>query len=971
MHQQSKKAPLLLLPDPADHEKGKAPSSQPIAPAHAAAAAAAMVMFEPDANKDYSVFDLQPARVSSSQWRLLKGKGNSKSKSHKAGDEDTITTSSSSVQSRFANERRRTIYPVNGAIPLRSSPPTKKRSSPSTNRRSSPTNRRINSPPHSSWDVTIVSPEQQKNKMPMHVSSPLMRPDASLSRRKDLQHTNNSNINSTTATTGLSPKRPRPYSPYTDEIPMVIMNGEDVSDSDTPLRYQQRATMVTEGSGLKMGSTSLYSLSKLDSHPTEPPSTAMPLATAPLATIRKIDFLTAIKRSNPSFLTAVTNKLKTSRSAAAMTMSINDDLSSISSMDFGVSEGSIAEAVPAVTHQSMQQKAPHHTSLSALDVKKTADVGDSTNNRMGNLIIRSNSPSRIKKGATVLENKSYSKTKAFGAFLVKTDSSVSTDSKMNAVAAKTTSEQHRASQISSSAINHDLRFDEAVKKHNIKNIERMLRQEEKLSGLCSALMITAPLGRKAKNSQTVLASTGGVPTQQSIVDDNRSSTASIKDKFSDSGNPIPSDQTLPVDFLDHDSASDKGFLKYLEGGGKHFRDSFESVLSRDEDNINTHRSEKRNDDGRGEGDGMLEGMLVATNTRKDSSDSIAIPDVALQYLEALQSVDGDDLSSITLSSLRHPSRQSLAIKSISTSILDSPPLNGNSSTNNNNHNNNNNNNNNSPQRALSSDGSLRKPSSVGPPNTTTTATVLVMPMVHHTDKSKNKKILHMRSYVDEEGKLQGEDFLVEKNLFETLRDTDLVLDPPPDFNAMRLQHKDTTRLATIKHPYLSLPGVKPVKYPKELSRGTTSVRQPYSIDMLHSQFAQMVNAPQLNLQTIADNSIDNIHKKQATQQLKTIAENTDDVAVAEPVFLGNSSAYIVSTDAYSSYARRSKSAPWLPNGSLEPMETNRSNKRLGMQEKFDLLRYSPHDPSKQIMTIKGQEAARNAFESFVSTQITM
>ena len=1042
MHQQPKRAPLLLLPDSNEYEKEKAPSIQPIAPIQAAAAAAAMIMFEPDASKDYSVFDLQPARVSSSQWRLLKGSSNNSNKSNKKSnssnnnnnnnksktttDDDTITTSS--VQSRSTNERRRTIYPVNGAVPVRSAPPTRRINSPPT--------RRINSPSSSSpssWDITIVSPEMKKT----NVSSPLMRPDASPSRRKDVQPTHHSNsnsnniINSSATIAGTSsPKRPRPYSPYTDEIP-VLIHGENamLSDSGIPLRYQQRATIVTEGSGLKMGSTSLYSVSKLDPHHHHPTtataaatdaaesSTAMLRTTAPIATIRKIDFLTAIKRINPSFVTA-DNKFKTSTSAAATaaTAAINDDLSSISSMDhFRASEDSHEQAPPPL----------HTTSLSALDMKTMIKKKEkhTAGSSSGGIIRSANSPSRIKKGSTAAlieyHNKYHNKTtttKTFGAIVVKTDdASIDTDSKMNTAHATahatakmaTEHEQYRVlSHIANSAINHDLRFDEAVKKHNTKKIERMLREEEKLSGLRSTL-ITAPLGPsnnniinnnssssnnnniKAKKShETILAIAKGVPMLQSIEYDNRNSSnsssssnsnnslVSIKDKSSDSCNPIiPSDEEQS---LDHDSASDKGFLKHLEGGVKQFRDSFESQLSRDEDNINTHRSEKRNDDGRGG-----EGMGMPTNTRKDSSDSIAIPDVALQYLEALQGGDGDDMSSVTLSSLRHPSRQNLVIKSISMPSLYSPPRssdsnNNNYNTNNNNNNshndNNDNNNNHSPQRALSPDGSLRKSSlGIDPINATTTTTTLVMPMVHHTNKSKNKKILHMRSYVDEEGKLQGQDFLVEKNLFETLRDTDLVLDPPPDFNAMRLQQKDATRLATIKHPYLSLPGVKPVKYPRELSSSstTTSVRQPYSIDMLHSQFARMVNAPQLNLKTIAaDSSIDNIHRKQASQQLKTITENTDDIAVAEPVFLGNSSsAYIVSTNAYSSYARRSKSAPWLPNGSLEPMETNRSNKRLGTQEKFDLLRYSPHDPSKQIMMIKGQEAARNAFESFVSTQM--
>lgn len=57
--------------------------------------------------------------------------------------------------------------------------------------------------------------------------------------------------------------------------------------------------------------------------------------------------------------------------------------------------------------------------------------------------------------------------------------------------------------------------------------------------------------------------------------------------------------------------------------------------------------------------------------------------------------------------------------------------------------------------------------------------------------------------------------------------------------------------------------------------------------------------------------------------------------------------------------------PWLPRGTLTPIDHDRSDLIEGWREKIELLRYQPFDTSKIPMTIKSQTAAKHAFEQYV------
>jgi hypothetical protein len=57
--------------------------------------------------------------------------------------------------------------------------------------------------------------------------------------------------------------------------------------------------------------------------------------------------------------------------------------------------------------------------------------------------------------------------------------------------------------------------------------------------------------------------------------------------------------------------------------------------------------------------------------------------------------------------------------------------------------------------------------------------------------------------------------------------------------------------------------------------------------------------------------------------------------------------------------------PWIPRGTLVPLDHNRSNHLTGWREKNDMLRRYPVDNSRIVMTLKSQSAVRGAFESYV------
>ncbi len=59
--------------------------------------------------------------------------------------------------------------------------------------------------------------------------------------------------------------------------------------------------------------------------------------------------------------------------------------------------------------------------------------------------------------------------------------------------------------------------------------------------------------------------------------------------------------------------------------------------------------------------------------------------------------------------------------------------------------------------------------------------------------------------------------------------------------------------------------------------------------------------------------------------------------------------------------------PWLPRGTLTPLDHDRSDLIEGWREKLELLRYQPFDTSKIPMTIKSQTAVKHAFEQYVKS----
>ncbi len=61
----------------------------------------------------------------------------------------------------------------------------------------------------------------------------------------------------------------------------------------------------------------------------------------------------------------------------------------------------------------------------------------------------------------------------------------------------------------------------------------------------------------------------------------------------------------------------------------------------------------------------------------------------------------------------------------------------------------------------------------------------------------------------------------------------------------------------------------------------------------------------------------------------------------------------------------SNAIPWIPRGSLVPLDHNRSNHLLGWKEKNMLVRNCPVDSSKTIMTLKSQSAVRSSFEQYL------
>lgn len=62
-----------------------------------------------------------------------------------------------------------------------------------------------------------------------------------------------------------------------------------------------------------------------------------------------------------------------------------------------------------------------------------------------------------------------------------------------------------------------------------------------------------------------------------------------------------------------------------------------------------------------------------------------------------------------------------------------------------------------------------------------------------------------------------------------------------------------------------------------------------------------------------------------------------------------------------------KKVPWLPRGTLTPLDHDRSDFVQGWREKIELLKFQPFDTSKIPSTIRNQTAARLAFEQYAKS----
>ena len=73
---------------------------------------------------------------------------------------------------------------------------------------------------------------------------------------------------------------------------------------------------------------------------------------------------------------------------------------------------------------------------------------------------------------------------------------------------------------------------------------------------------------------------------------------------------------------------------------------------------------------------------------------------------------------------------------------------------------------------------------------------------------------------------------------------------------------------------------------------------------------------------------------------------------------------MVNAQSLSSSTLLNKKVPWLPRGTLTPIDHDKNDFIVGWREKIELLKYQPFDPSKITMTIKNQAAAKQAFENY-------
>ncbi len=188
------------------------------------------------------------------------------------------------------------------------------------------------------------------------------------------------------------------------------------------------------------------------------------------------------------------------------------------------------------------------------------------------------------------------------------------------------------------------------------------------------------------------------------------------------------------------------------------------------------------------------------------------------------------------------------------------------------------------------------------------------------------------NYVDNNGKLRVKDVnFSQKDMFEIHHDIQVIQSTgkstATQFGDSQQIPNQVSNLVPIKHPYLTMNGTKHV-LPDKMVASIVSARN------------------------------------------KSVSQHELDGTQAESVFLGNSSGMLVrdSTLGHTS-DYPSQAIPWLPRGTLEPVEHDRSNQIIGKREHLDLQRYSQTDPSRQVLTIRSQRAIREAFEGYVQQRM--
>lgn len=197
------------------------------------------------------------------------------------------------------------------------------------------------------------------------------------------------------------------------------------------------------------------------------------------------------------------------------------------------------------------------------------------------------------------------------------------------------------------------------------------------------------------------------------------------------------------------------------------------------------------------------------------------------------------------------------------------------------------------------------------------------------EKGSPPKNGHNGTYVDQKGKLRVKDVKFDKGMLEVLHDIDVEKNAGMTMATLESQHSLTASsvpLVPIKHPYLTMNGTKHVLPDKVLA------------SLVHAQ----CKASQFD----ADGSI------------------------TDTVFLGNTSGMLIRDSTLShTYEQSGGGIPWLPRGTLEPPEHDRSNQLIGKREKLDLQRHFALDANRQVLTIRSQNAIRGAFEDYVQNNL--